>query len=239
MIRDWDSAKWFGFPPENQSYKAKIGDTVQKSEWQGKNWRYGRAGPRNLNRIARNSRPNEILVFLQKGASKPFWIQLIHTHIFLAHALPGPKGSLKNSFCRLPSEAQNDVLSKTWTPNILENAGGGSKVFSQNGSQKRKQLSDVLQRSGMLDRRARTSTNAEEHIRNKHPQETEVKESERRTEARERQRSLCGRKVWVCPFLRNINTATTVPRKITKEDKKEKKEKQQSKNRNEKAQKSV
>ena len=34
MIRGWFSAKWFGSPPENQSYRVKIGVTGQKSEIQ-------------------------------------------------------------------------------------------------------------------------------------------------------------------------------------------------------------
>ena len=36
-------------------------------------------GPRNPNRIAQNRRPNEVLVFLQRMALKPFRIQLTHS----------------------------------------------------------------------------------------------------------------------------------------------------------------
>ena len=51
----WEGRTW--------SYSPKIGDTAGQ-------------GPRNPNRIAQNRHPNGIVVFLQKGALKRFWIQL-------------------------------------------------------------------------------------------------------------------------------------------------------------------
>ena len=56
-------------PPENQSYRPKIGDTGQKSEIQP-------GGAPNPNRIAQRRHPNGFSVFLQKRALKPLQIQL-------------------------------------------------------------------------------------------------------------------------------------------------------------------
>ena len=57
------SVKWFGFRPESQSYRPKVGVTA-------KSRRYSRADPQNPNRIGQKRNPNRVQVLLQKTPLK-------------------------------------------------------------------------------------------------------------------------------------------------------------------------